>query len=130
AEAQNVNAVASENLKPDNVGQAKTWALHSHAVTAIRVPLRRFGVNLENELPQIAMSWAKATSDFLVGHVTGVARNLVVFFVDFGIMLITLFYLLRDGEGYYEGVRAMTPLHEEDKAAVFETLRITLSSVM
>jgi predicted PurR-regulated permease PerM len=37
---------------------------------------------------------------------------------------------LRDGESYYAGLRELTPLHEEDKAAVFETLRATLSSVM
>ncbi|MGH7986576.1 MAG: AI-2E family transporter [Candidatus Binataceae bacterium] len=45
-------------------------------------------------------------------------------------MLFTLFYMLRDGETYYEGLRELTPLHERDKATVFDTLRTTLSAVM
>jgi predicted PurR-regulated permease PerM len=45
-------------------------------------------------------------------------------------MLITFFYLLRDGNYYYNELRAITPLHTEDKRAIFETLRTTLSAVM
>jgi predicted PurR-regulated permease PerM len=53
-----------------------------------------------------------------------------VFLFHFSIALITFFYLVRDGERYYESLRELTPLHDADKAAIFETLRLTLSSVM
>ena len=70
------------------------------------------------------------TSDTMVGYVTGTFKNLASFVIDFFLTLMILFYLLRDGEGYYHAFRNMTPLHEDDKRAVFESLRITLSSVM
>lgn len=44
--------------------------------------------------------------------------------------MLTLFYLLRDGEAWYNGIRELTPLEEADKLAVFESLRLTLSAVM
>jgi predicted PurR-regulated permease PerM len=70
------------------------------------------------------------TSDYAVAHGGTVASNIASFIFHFVIALLTFFYLLRDGETYYEGLRELTPLHEEDKAAIFETLRLTLSSVM
>jgi len=76
------------------------------------------------------MRAAQATSNYAVVHVGTVASNIASFVFHFAIALITFFYLLRDGETYYEGLRELTPLHEEDKAAIFETLRLTLSSVM
>jgi predicted PurR-regulated permease PerM len=78
----------------------------------------------------VALRTAKATSDYVVAHGGTVASNIASFIFHFAIALLTFFYLLRDGETYYEGLRELTPLHEEDKAAIFETLRLTLSSVM
>ena len=45
-------------------------------------------------------------------------------------MLFSFFYLLRDGEDYFEFVRTLTPLTDEDKTMVFETLSSMLSSTM
>jgi predicted PurR-regulated permease PerM len=92
--------------------------------------LERRGVKLEDEIRTVALRAAKATSDYVVAHGGTVASNIASFIFHFVIALLTFFYLLRDGETYYEGLRELTPLHEEDKAAIFDTLRLTLSSVM
>jgi predicted PurR-regulated permease PerM len=92
--------------------------------------LERHGVRLEDEMQTVALRAAKATSDYAVVHGGTVATNIASFLFHFAIALLTFFYLLRDGETYYEGLRELTPLHEEDKAAIFDTLRLTLSSVM
>ncbi len=68
--------------------------------------------------------------DFFGSNITTIARNLLTFVIDLGIMLFTFFYLLRDGEEYYEFVRSLTPLPEEDKTTVFETLSSMLSSTV
>jgi predicted PurR-regulated permease PerM len=68
--------------------------------------------------------------NFFGSNITTIARNLVTFVIDLGIMLFTFFYLLRDGEEYYEVVRSLTPLPEADKATVFETLGSMLSSTV
>jgi predicted PurR-regulated permease PerM len=76
------------------------------------------------------MQSGKITSDYLLAHGSSAASNLAGFFLHFGVALLTFFYLLRDGESYYEGLRSLTPMHEQDKSAIFDTLRATLSSVM
>src|SRR5215831_9590589 len=92
--------------------------------------LQHHGIKLEDEMQTVLLRAAKATSDYVVVHGGAVATNIAGFVFHFAIALITVFYLLRDGETYYEGLRELTPLHEEDKTAIFDTLRLTLSSVM
>jgi predicted PurR-regulated permease PerM len=92
--------------------------------------LVRRGISLEDEISKFAVQGAKVTSDYVIQHGGALASNVASTVIHFALALFTFFYLLRDGESYYEGLRELTPLHEEDKAAVFETLRATLSSVM
>jgi predicted PurR-regulated permease PerM len=92
--------------------------------------LERHGIKFEDEMQAVAVRAAKAASDYAVLHGGTVATNIASFIFHFALALLTFFYLLRDGETYYEGLRELTPLHEEDKAAIFDTLRLTLSSVM
>jgi predicted PurR-regulated permease PerM len=92
--------------------------------------LARHGLRLEDEIRTMVVQTAEYARDYALEHGGSVASNLAGFLLHFGIALLTFFYLLRDGESYYEGVRALTPMHEQDKAAVFDTLRATLSSVM
>jgi len=112
------------------VGKFQDLALHSRMGVALDHLLQRVHIRLDEELPKVAVEASRMTSDTMVGYVTGTFKNLLSFIIDFGLMLMILFYLLRDGEGYYHAIREMTPLHEDDKHAVFESLRITLSSVM
>ncbi|HVC44107.1 MAG TPA: AI-2E family transporter [Candidatus Binataceae bacterium] len=92
--------------------------------------LARHGIRLDDEITRLANQAAKLTSAYVLAHGSSAASNLAEIVLHFGIALLTFFYLLRDGEGYYAGLRALAPMDERDKAAVFETLRATLSSVM
>lgn len=130
AEAQALYAKVSAMVADGSFGRLRDQAFHSKMVATLSDMLDRHGVKLEEELTGLAISAAKLTSDALVSNVTGVARNLAFFFIDFGVMLLTFFYLLRDGEGYFEALRNLTPLHEDDKGAVFDSLRNSLSAVM
>jgi predicted PurR-regulated permease PerM len=111
------------------IAQAGSQALHSGTVASIEAWLEHQGLRLED-----IRHWMKNAStyitDYFTANVTTLARNLVAFAVDVVIMLISFFYLLRDGEEYFEFVRALTPLPDEDKAMVFETLSSMLSSTM
>lgn len=92
--------------------------------------LAAHGLRLDDEIKALLMQAATYMRDYAIAHGSSVASNLAGFVFHFGIGLLTLFYLLRDGESYYEALRALTPMHEQDKAAVFDTLAATLSSVM
>jgi predicted PurR-regulated permease PerM len=112
------------------LASASEWIRHTHLGAKSARLLERHGVKLEDEMRTVALRAAKATSDYAVAHGETVASNIASFVFHFAISLLTFFYLLRDGETYYEGLRELTPLHEEDKTAIFDTLRLTLSSVM
>lgn len=128
-EAASLYAALSE-LVQTKFAPLKSLALHSRLIAALERLLPNTGLDFQGEISKIVLEGAKATSNLLVADVTGIARNVASFVIHFGVMLFTLFYVMRDGETYYETLRNLTPLHEDDKTAVFESLRVTLSSVM
>ncbi len=131
SEAQTLYAEASSFVGPDGgMSKLHDWMSRSEWVASINRRLAGRGVKVEDEVPRLGVQAAQITSQDVVHNLTAAARNVVTAIFDFGIMLFTFFYLLRDGEWFYESLRALTPLHEEDKAAVFDTLRVTLSAVM
>jgi predicted PurR-regulated permease PerM len=112
------------------IHRASAWIRGTRPGARFDAMLARRGIRLDDEIRMLSVQGAKATSDYIVANGGAVASNVASFLFHFAIALITFFYLLRDGQFYYEGMRELTPMHEEDKAAVFETLRATLSSVM
>jgi predicted PurR-regulated permease PerM len=130
AEAHSLYNQAYVLTEQGGVGKVQDLALQSRWGVALSNLLNRMHIKLEEELPKIAVEAARLARDTMVGYVTGTFKNLASFVIDFGLTLMILFYLLRDGESYYHALREMTPLHEDDKHAVFESLRVTLSSVM
>ncbi len=69
------------------------------------------------------------TSAVVVTQVGAVARNVAVFLLDFTIMIFTLFFLFRDGERMYRGLRDLIPMDPLHKDAIFGGLYNTLSAV-
>jgi len=129
-EAQTLSNTVSTTVGAGGLGKLQDWLVHMPLSARASAALTRFNVKLEDEVPAMAVRVAKLTSSYLADHVTSVARNLMSFIWDFTITIFTLFYFLRDGQSYYESIRNLTPMHEEDKRAIFETLRATLSAVM
>jgi predicted PurR-regulated permease PerM len=119
----------SQFVRQGGFAQAGSQALHSDALASVEHWLEHQGLRIED-----VRRWMEKASTYLTGYFTAnattLARNLFTFAFDVVIMLLSFFYLLRDGEDYYEFVRTLTPLPDEDKAMVFETLRATLSSTM
>ncbi|HUY27264.1 MAG TPA: AI-2E family transporter [Candidatus Binataceae bacterium] len=130
AEAQNLYVQAATMLNADGLARARDWMLHSDFIQAINRRLAPRGIKIEDEIPKHAAATAQIVSAYVAYHLTTAARNVATVVIDFGIILLIFFYLLRDGESYYNSLRDLTPLHEDDKKAVFETLRSTLASVM
>ena len=129
-EAQGLYAALPQAADQGGLAGASAWIRGTGLGARLDALLAHHGVRLEDEIRALTVQAAKATSDYIVKHVGAVASNIVIDLFHFAIALTTFFYLLRDGESYYEALRELTPLHEEDKAAVFETLRLTLSAVM
>jgi predicted PurR-regulated permease PerM len=129
-EGQALYGTVSHLSTRGSLNRVGEWLRETRMGGRLNDTLARHGFKLEDEIKSVVVQSGKITSDYLLAHGTSAASNLAGFFLRFGIALLTFFYLLRDGESYFEGLRALTPMHEEDKAAVFDTLRATLSSVM
>ncbi|HTT76763.1 MAG TPA: AI-2E family transporter [Candidatus Binataceae bacterium] len=111
-------------------GYINHWLTHSRIGERITALFARFGFRLEDQIHSAALGGAKIVSSYVIEHSAQVASNLATFVFHFVLALVTLFYLLRDGEEYYLSLLELMPLHESDKIAIFETLSATLSSVM
>jgi predicted PurR-regulated permease PerM len=129
-EAQTLYGAASNLSTMGSLDRAGTWLRETRVGAHLANTLARHGIRLEDEIKSVGLRSAKVTSDYLLAHGGSAASNLAGFVLHFGIALLTFFYLLRDGESYYEGLRTLTPMHEQDKTVIFDTLGATLSSVM
>ena len=129
-EAQALYVQATQMVNTGGVTKLHDWAVNTELGAWIAKKMGERGYKLDEELPKLTLQAAQVTSNYVAENATSAAKNLFGFIVDFGIALLAFFYLLRDGDFYYGGLRDLTPLHEDDKAAIFDTLRTTLSSVM
>jgi predicted PurR-regulated permease PerM len=70
-----------------------------------------------------------AVADFVVEQMTQGAANLLVIAVEFILMLLTLFFVFRDGGAFYYWLRSTVPLPDALQARVFERLAATVTAV-
>jgi len=68
-------------------------------------------------------------ADFVVDQVTVVATNLLIVVVKFMLMLLTLFFVFRDGEACYHWVRTTIPLSAAQQGRLFDRLAETVTAV-
>ncbi len=129
-EAQTLYVQAAQMVNTGGVTKLHDWAVHTDLGAWIANKMAERGYKLDEELPKLTLQAAQITSDYVAKNATSAAKNVLGFIVDFGIALLAFFYMLRDGDYYYKSLQDLTPLHEDDKKAIFDTLRTTLSSVM
>jgi predicted PurR-regulated permease PerM len=68
-------------------------------------------------------------ANVLVEQMTVGAANLLVIAVKFLLMLLTLFFVFRDGEAFYHWVRTSLPFAPEQQERVFARLEQTINAV-
>jgi predicted PurR-regulated permease PerM len=129
-EAQSLYTQASDLVNTGGVTKIHDWAVHTELGAWISKKMGERGYKLDEELPKLTLQAAQLTSNYVAKNATQAAKNVFGFIVDFGIALLAFFYMLRDGDFYYRSLQDLTPLHDDDKKAIFDTLRTTLSSVM
>jgi len=129
-EAATLYTNLSQASGKDDLAHATTWLANTRPGAKMSAALARRGIRLEDEVRSVGIQSVKTVSSYLVKHGGAAASNVASFLFHFVIAMLTLFYLLRDGEAWYDGLRELTPLEEADKLAVFESLRLTLSAVM
>ena len=97
AEAQTLYTYASEAVGNNSIGHAREWMRHSDWVVSLN---RRLGnrIRIEDEAPKYALQAAQVASEYVAKNAGTAAKNALTAIIDFGIILLVFFYLLRDGE--------------------------------
>ena len=72
----------------------------------------------------------KAVSTFLLSQGTDFATNALLLATDFLVMLLTLFFIFRDGPQVYDTIVRAIPLEDGQKAKIFERLSMTMKAVV
>ncbi|HYL60864.1 MAG TPA: AI-2E family transporter [Candidatus Acidoferrales bacterium] len=129
-EAQTLYTQANATVANGGMTKLHDWAMKTDLGVWVNKRMAEHGYKFDDQLPKLTLQAAQITSDYVMKNATTAAKNVVSFVFDFGIALMAFFYILRDGEYYYHSLQMLTPLHEDDKKAIFDTLRKTLSSVM
>ncbi len=84
----------------------------------------------QGNLEDVLISSAKTLSQFLVGGLTGVVKNVFSFVANALIMIVTLFFFFRDGRDLVAGLYDLVPLEASHKAKIFSRLDQTMRAVV
>jgi predicted PurR-regulated permease PerM len=81
-------------------------------------------------IEQAILEGGKQISGFFVSHLAGMAADAVAFVLNFLVMLLTLFFLYRDGTAVYRRFYRAIPLDEGHKAKLLGRLTGTVTAVV
>lgn len=76
------------------------------------------------------MSWSRTIGQRLVGWGTGVVVDSITIFVNFLLMLLIMFFLLKDGKGMLKKLRQLSPLRAEQEESILQNLRRMAGAVL
>jgi predicted PurR-regulated permease PerM len=79
---------------------------------------------------EVIVEGAKLSSGALVSQVTGVAQNFLLFIANFIVVLIALFFFLRDGAGFCHRLRRLLPMDQEHQERLFSNIVNAITAVV
>ncbi len=79
---------------------------------------------------QLLVQGAQLSSGVLVSQITGVAQNLFLFVANFIIVLITLFFFLRNGSEFIFQLRRLLPMDQEHQERLFRNIVNAMTAVV
>lgn len=78
----------------------------------------------------LALQAAQASSAILVSQVKGLAQNVLLFTVNFVIVLVTLFFMLRDGALFCDRLRRLLPMERQRQERLFQNIVNAVTAVV
>ena len=95
----------------------------------------KLGVQLESfdfkvDWKGLLLQGAQLSSGVLVSQATGIAQNIFLFLANFVIVLLTLFFFLRDGADFCYRLRRLLPMDHEHQERLFRNIFDSMSAVV
>ena len=85
---------------------------------------------LDLEVGNTLLPALKKMATFLLGYSTAILKNFFLLIIKLVLMVITLFFLYRDGEAFLQRFLSVLPLEVTESDALLETVRRVLSAVI
>jgi len=85
---------------------------------------------LDIELGNTLLPALKSLATFLLGYSTAILKNVFLMIIKLVLMVITLFFLYRDGESFLRRFLSVLPLEEAESDVLLDTVRRVLSAVI
>lgn len=92
--------------------------------------IRPFMNMLDLEIGTTLLPAMKKLASYLLGYSTALIKNFFMMIIKLVLMVITLFYLYRDGEIFLQRFLAVLPLEEAEVDVLLETVRRVISAVI
>jgi predicted PurR-regulated permease PerM len=115
-----------------NGDEAEVWSQKAWAQSVLRwwnvlgVELADFQINWK----ELIVKGAQVSSGVVLKHVTGIAQDIVLFAANFILVLITLFFCLRDGAEFCYRLRRLLPMDQEHQERLFQNIVNALTAVV
>ncbi len=75
-------------------------------------------------------SWAERASGFFISSITRLVQSIVTLLANFTIMIVTMFFLFRDGSRLMDQFQAWTPLSERYEGLIVDTFQGVASATV
>lgn len=108
------------NLSSNNVSE------FDFIVNILQSPINQFGGNFTLDINQYASSFL----NWLTGHFKDFIFGTIGFVVDFVLVLIALFFFLRDGEFFVQKLIDFSPFRDSYDKEIMRKVSLTVSSVV
>jgi predicted PurR-regulated permease PerM len=86
--------------------------------------------SVDLDLKATVLPALKQAASYLLGYSTAIIKNFFLLIIKLVLMIITLFFLYRDGESFLKKVLSVLPLGENDADVLRDTVKRVLSAVI
>ena len=88
------------------------------------------GFDFQINWKELVVQGVKVSSGILLSQAAGVAQNIFLFVANFVIVLITMFFFLRDGANFSDRLRRLLPMDQEHQERLFRNISNSISGVV
>jgi predicted PurR-regulated permease PerM len=86
--------------------------------------------SIDLDLQTTVLPVLKQAASYLIGYSTAIIKNIFLLIIKLALMIVTLFYLYRDGESFLGKILSVLPLGENDTDMLRDTVKRVLSAVV
>jgi predicted PurR-regulated permease PerM len=104
--------------------------LHHPRLAPLLARVRPALESIDIDLQVTVLPALKQGVSYLLGYSTAIIKNIFLLIIKLMLMVITLFFLYRDGESFLKKVLSVLPLGENDADVLRDTIKRVLSAVI